>query len=87
MRPSVTIGREGVSEAVLTAIDEAHLASELIKLRVLDTCAQDRHGIAEELQQHSGSEVVQLLGRTILLYRRDPDEPQIELPSERRPSS
>jgi RNA-binding protein len=81
LKPCVTIGKDGVSAHVLEAIDGAHASSELIKVKVLDTCAQDRHDVAEELQQRSGSEVVQLLGRTVLLYRRDPDEPRIALPS------
>jgi RNA-binding protein len=84
LKPSVTVGKEGVSPAVIEAILRAHEASELIKLRVLDTCPQDRREVASELQERSGSEVVQLLGRTILLYRRDPEEPRIELPSQRR---
>ena len=81
LKPTVTIGKEGVSDAVLAAIDTAHASAELFKVKVLETCPQDRREVAEELEQRSDSAVVQVLGRTILLYRRNADEPRIGLPS------
>lgn len=83
IKPSVYVGKDGLTDAVFSALDEAHRGSELIKLRVLDTCAQDRKEVAAALQAESDSEVVQLLGRTILLFRRDAEDPQLRLPSEK----
>ena len=77
----VLVGKEGLSEAVLASVGDAHRGAELIKLRVLDTCPQGRKDIARQLDESSDSAVVQVLGRTLLLYRRDPDEPKISLPS------
>lgn len=81
LKPMVHVGKEGVTEAVIAELDKAQEAHELVKLRVLDTCPDDRRSIAGELDARSESTVVQVLGRTILLYRRHPEEPRISLPS------
>ena len=69
IRASVTIGREGMSTNVEHFIDEAFNNKNLVKVKVLDTCNDDRRQIAEQLNKLKDTEVVQLLGRTILLYR------------------
>jgi RNA-binding protein len=84
LKPVVVVGKEGVSPAVLHAIDDAHSREELIKLRVLDTCDLDRKEVAALLDERSESTVVQVLGRTVLLYRRHPESPRISLPSQPR---
>jgi len=76
------VGREGVSEAILAAVANAHAFEELIKVRILDTCDGDRKQVARELAEKSGSALVQVLGRTLLLYTPDPEDPQIKLPSQ-----
>jgi RNA-binding protein len=50
-------------------IDEAFNNKNLVKVKVLDTCNVDRRQIAARLNTLKDTEVVQLLGRTILLYR------------------
>lgn len=79
--PTIMVGKDGVSPAVLTAIREAHEHRELLKIRVLDNCPLHRKEVASLLENESGSALVQLLGRTILLFRRHPTEPKISLPS------
>jgi len=81
LKPTVFVGKDGVSDEVLGAIDSAHHAAELVKLKVLDTCPLHRKEVGEELAARSASEVVQVLGRTVLLYRRHPEKPRISLPS------
>jgi len=81
LKPVVYVGKEAVTPAILEAIDAAHHTAELIKLKVLDTCSVPRKEVAVELQEKSASYVVQVLGRTVLLYRRDPEKPRILLPS------
>lgn len=79
--PTIMIGKDGVSPSVLSAIAEAHEHRELLKIRVLDNCPLHRKEVARLLERESGSSLVQLLGRTILLFRRHPTEPKISLPS------
>lgn len=81
LKPVIFIGKDGVTEAVLAAVDDAHRGQELIKAKVLDTCPLDRREAAAALDAASASSVVQILGRTLLLYRRDPEHPRILLPS------
>jgi RNA-binding protein len=69
IKASVMIGREGMSSNVEHFIDEAFNSKNLVKVKVLDTCNDDRRQIAEQLKKLKDTEIVQLLGRTILLYR------------------
>ena len=69
IKASVMIGREGMSSNVKHFIDEAFNNKYLVKVKVLDTCNDDRRQIASQLDKLKDTEVVQLLGRTILLYR------------------
>jgi RNA-binding protein len=80
LTPVVQLGKGGISPSLLGAVDEALATHELIKIKVLDTAEVDRHDAATELARQTRSEVAQVLGYTILLYRPDPDEPRIELP-------
>ena len=76
----VHIGKEGLSKGALAATAEALLTHELIKVKLGETVNGDRHELAEELAVETDSELVQVLGRVVLLYRQHPDEPKIELP-------
>jgi RNA-binding protein len=69
LKASVMIGRGGLTYRVKRFIDEAFNKKSLIKIKILDTCEADRKSIANRLAKLKGTELVQLLGRTILLYR------------------
>ena len=73
------LGREGITEQVLKTVAETIAAHELIKVKVQESCPQDRHEAAEQLAAASHTQLVQVLGRTLLLFRANPD-----LPAERR---
>lgn len=80
LNPVIQLGKGGISPALLGAVEEALVTHELIKIKVLDTADVDRHAAADELAGKTGSEVAQVLGNTILLYRADPEDPRIQLP-------
>jgi RNA-binding protein len=80
LEPVVQIGKNGITDGVITAVDEALEQHELVKVRIGTECPEDRHEVAERLGPATKSEVAQLLGRTILVYRRHPKEPKIKLP-------
>lgn len=82
LRPIVMIGREGLTDAVFRAIDQAHRGSELIKLKIVELGDVNRKEVALELDLHSESQVVGMVGGTMLLYRRNRKEPKIVLPSQ-----
>ncbi len=73
------VGKDGVSENVIASVNNALTAHELIKLNVLKTCPETLENIAVKISRSSRSEVVQIIGKTIILYRRNPKEPKILL--------
>ena len=58
----------------VNGIDEALESRELIKVKILESCQQDKNEIAQELSLKTDAEVVQILGRTIILYRESEKE-------------
>ena len=79
LSPYVMIGKHHLSDDVIKATDEALVAHELVKVRIQEGCLEDRKIVAAELADATGSAVVQVLGKTFLLYRPS-DEPAITLP-------
>lgn len=79
LQPVVQLGKGGLSEALIGAVDQALTDHELIKVKLLDAFELDRHDAAAQLAAETKSEVAQVLGKTILLYRPDPEDPRIEL--------
>ena len=78
--PLLQIGHEGVTDAVVAQANAQLRRHELIKVRVLESSPLDRREAADELSARSGAALAQVLGRTFLLYKRDPEKPRIELP-------
>lgn len=76
----VQVGHGGITDGVVKAVDQALLDHELIKIKVSDTAPEDRREAVRILAQRTGSEEVQVLGRTLLLYRPHPEDPKIKLP-------
>ena len=76
--PVVQIGKQGASEAVVKQVGQALVDHELIKIKVGTECPASRFELAETLGAESGVNVVQVLGRTILLYKRHPKKPKFE---------
>ena len=80
LRPTVYLGKESISPALLQSLDQAHAHNELVKVRVERSCPLDRKEAGDLLAAATESHLIQILGNTVLLYRPDPDEPQIILP-------
>lgn len=78
--PIVQIGKGGISPALLSQVDEALEARELIKVRVLPNSLEEPKGAAAQITKEVSVELVQVIGRNILLYRSSKKKPVIELP-------
>ena len=63
------IGKGGVGDAMVKSIGDALEARELIKISVLENSAETACGAAEEIAEATGSEVVAVIGRKIILYK------------------
>ncbi len=76
------IGKSSLTPEVTEAVNEALEARELLKITVLKNCLDDGRSIAEVLAERTRSEVVQVIGRKIILYRpaKDAAKRKIILP-------
>ena len=80
LTPIFQVGKGGVNEAMLKQISEALEARELIKVRILDNCEDEKHEVAEALARGTRAELVQLIGLTVVLYKESRKNKQIVLP-------
>jgi len=71
MDPVAWIGKGSLTPEVTAAIDEALTARELIKVSVLQNCADDPHELAQIVSERTGSQVVQVIGKKIVLYKEN----------------
>ena len=78
--PLVQLGKHGLTPGALRAIDEAIGHHELVKVKLLTECPEDRDDVAGRLEADLKAAVAQTVGRTILLYRKHPKKPVIKLP-------
>ena len=75
----VRIGKEGVTDNLIQSILDAIESRELIKVKILQNCEEDKMQIMEELSQCKEFEVVGIIGRTIILFKENKDKPVISL--------
>ena len=81
LKPTVHIGKEGVTDAAVRGLLETLAGSELVKVRVLEAAPESAKATAHALAARvDEAVVVQVMGRNVTLYRPDPDEPEIRLP-------
>lgn len=74
MDPIFQIGKSSVTPELTAAIAEALEARELIKISVLKNCLDDGRSLAEVLAERTRAEVVQVIGKKIVLYKPAKDE-------------
>lgn len=81
IEPTVQIGRAGLTPDVTKSVEEAYNTRELIKISVLQNCMELPKDMAQTLAERTGSEVVQVIGKKIVLYKEGKgDKKKIILP-------
>ena len=80
MDPVIHVGKSGVTPELIPSVEEAIEKRELIKLAVLKNCMEDPREIANIIAERTHSQVVQVIGKKIVLYRKNKKKPKIELP-------
>jgi RNA-binding protein len=81
LKPTVHVGKDGVTDAAVDNLRETFAGSELVKVRVLEAAPESAKDTAHALAARvEDAVVVQVMGRNATLYRPDPDEPEIRLP-------
>jgi RNA-binding protein len=78
MSPVVQIGKAGVTDRVIKQVQQALADHELIKIKVGAECPLGRHEVAGRLDGEPGIDIVQIVGRVLLLYKRHPQTPRYE---------
>jgi RNA-binding protein len=78
LSPVVQVGKEGATPAVCRQLGEALATHELVKVKIGTECPQSRFEVAEVLGGEPDVHVAQILGRTVLVYKRDPERSRYE---------
>lgn len=79
IQPIYQVGKSIVTPELTAGIDEALEARELIKINVLKNCMDTPMNVANIIAERTHSEVVQVIGKKIVLYRPSKTNPKIEL--------
>ena len=80
MDPIFQVGKASMNPGLTEAIAEALEARELIKINVLQNCADDPNELAQIVAERTHSQVVQVIGKKIVLYKESKNKKKIELP-------
>lgn len=78
--PIFQVGKSSLTPELTEAIGEAFNTRELLKIAVLKNCMDDPREIAEMVAGRTHSQVVQVIGKKIVLYKENKDNKKIILP-------
>lgn len=79
LNPIFQVGKNGVTDNFIEQINDVLEKRELIKISVLQNCLEDKDVIAEEISSSTNSNIVSIIGNTIIIYRQSKNDKQIEL--------
>lgn len=79
LKTKYQLGKKEISGTVLDMFEKAIVAHELIKIDVMKAVADDKMELALDLSSKLNAEIVQVIGNTIVLYRRNKENPKIQL--------
>lgn len=80
LNPVFQVGKASLTPELTQAISECFNNNELIKIAVLKNCFDDPRAIGEMVAERTHSQLVQVIGKKIVLYKPNKDNPKIELP-------
>lgn len=80
LTPIFQVGKSSLTPEFTQAVGQAFNRNELIKVSVLKNCLDDPKELAEMLAERTHSQVVHVIGKKIVLYKPDRDNPRIVLP-------
>lgn len=70
----LSIGKEGLTPGITQSVAEALKKRELIKITVQKNCLEDKLEVADILAERTHSQVVQVIGRKVVLYKEGKDK-------------
>lgn len=73
------VGKNGIVDTLVTQVSDALKAREIVKMKVLEGAMLTPAEAAAELAEKTKSEVVQVIGNKLVLFKRNPQNPKIKL--------
>ncbi|MDE0897385.1 MAG: YhbY family RNA-binding protein [Longimicrobiales bacterium] len=84
LKPVVLVGGDGVTDALISSVSDAFNSRELLKVKLQESASIKVRDAANQIADAlEDVHAVQTIGKTMVLYRRDPEDPEIRLPSAR----
>ena len=83
LNPVFQVGKSSLTPEFTKGIEEAFNTRELLKIAVLKNCFDDPNEIAQVVAERTHSQVVQVIGKKIILYKPDKKNPKIILPKDK----
>jgi len=80
LKAVIQIGHQGLTEGVLSALEVALERHELIKIKVSSEAEVEATALGPEIEKATKSQVAQIIGHTVVVYRRRDKDPKIVLP-------
>lgn len=81
LKPVLYVGKEGVTEMTVRAVEEAFNTRELLKVKVQESAPESAKETGALLAGRAADvHLVHVIGKTVILYRRHPERPLIDLP-------
>lgn len=80
IEPIFQVGKSSLTPELVDAVAESFNTRELIKISVLKNCMDDPKEIAQTIAERTRSQVVQVIGKKIVLYKESKEHKKIELP-------
>ncbi|MBR8701191.1 RNA-binding protein YhbY [Fusobacterium sp. DD29] len=77
--PLVRIGKDGITDNLIQSILDAIDSRELIKVKILQNCEEEKQKIMDELSQRREFQVVGMIGKTIILFKENKEKPVVSL--------
>ena len=79
LEPIVRIGKDGLNQNIVQSILDAITSRELIKVKILQNCEEEKTIIYSKLMDIKDFEVVGMIGRTIIIFKENKKNPSISL--------
>lgn len=82
LQPVFQVGKQGVNEELISGVSEVLETRELVKVAILQNAPEEKSDVAQMLAEGTGAELVQVIGKTVVLYRESKDNKRLVLPGE-----
>ncbi|RLB70977.1 MAG: ribosome assembly RNA-binding protein YhbY [Deltaproteobacteria bacterium] len=77
LKPLVYLGQKGLTDGIISSVDEALELHELVKLKFVDFKEKaQKKELASRIELRTGAELVGIIGNVAIFYRRQPDDEQ-----------